>query len=125
MFLLNIALTASSCLSAFAFCARATFDLLNTLDLALCSLLRGENVETGARLPGFEGSRGRLSTTEKVRLKSIIEKTRAGVLIATVGKQQASDPEVTPQDHEASDMEAARVYERSLEELGVSLPELG
>ncbi len=144
-YLLTIALTVVSCLPAFLFAPKPTFHLLYKLDLSFCSLLRGLNVETGEILPGFQGGRGKLSTTEKVRMKGLVERTRIAVVeVAGNGSsvtetenmvQSQDDPEddITTDDNEFMDdlevdgnhgrweMEIARVYERTIVELGISL----
>jgi hypothetical protein len=58
--------------------AQATFRLLSKLDYAFTSLLTGDDAATGARLPGFESGRT-VSTTDKVRLKGIVDRTRLTV----------------------------------------------
>ena len=143
--MLTIALTTSTYLTSFSFAPRQTFQLLKKLDLAFCSLIRGHDVETGDALPGFEGGRGRLSTTEKVRIKGLVERTRVSV-VEIAGKDGSIDAAsgtmatmtdtekdlVTDNDDAVKDreddlghgiweMELARVYERTLVELGESL----
>jgi hypothetical protein len=58
--------------------AQATFRLLSKLDYAFSSLLTGHDSATGETLPGFESGRT-VSTTDKVRLKGIVERTRLTV----------------------------------------------
>ncbi|MCJ1453838.1 hypothetical protein MMC28_004187 [Mycoblastus sanguinarius] len=145
-YLLTIALTSCSCLPAFPFGPLSTFQLLHKLDLAFFSLLKGANYETGETLPGFEGGRAKLSTTEKVRLRGLVERTRVAV-VEVAGKGgsatdfgsavQTEDDLTTDDDDEAMqdvqleenrgrwEMEVARVYEKTLVELGVSLDTSG
>jgi len=83
----------------------ATFRVLKKLDLAFASLLQGVNVESGARLPGFE--RGPvISVTEKVRIKSLVEQTRVKVVnVMSAGGTEASvedDGSATETDTEDS-----------------------
>lgn len=107
--------------------------------------MQGSNVETGENLPGFEGSRGRLSTTEKVRMRGLVERTRVAV-VEVAGKDgsvsentsatrnyEDTENDMTtddnnftgePQDdrnHGRWEMEVARVYERTIVALGLSL----
>ena len=126
------------------------FQLLHKLDTAFYSLLEGINPETGETLPGFEGGRGRLSTTEKVRMRGLVERTRVAV-VEVAGKggsvtdaqtETETEDEFTndeggdevedadPMDvdgmhvegnHGRWEMEVARVYERTIVELGMSL----
>ena len=51
------------------------FHLLGRLDHAFASLLQGRDLDTGESLPGFETGYS-VSNTEKVRLKSIVDRTR-------------------------------------------------
>jgi hypothetical protein len=70
--------------------ARATFRLLSKLDEAFSSLLTGQNTATGEVLPGFDHGR-RVSTTDKVRLKGIVDRTRLTVARAMSGGSMADD----------------------------------
>ena len=144
-YLLTIALTVCTYITSFTFAPRQTFYILQKLDLAFSSLLQGRNVETGDTLPGFEGGRAKVSTTEKVRIKGLVERTRVAV-VEISGKGGNGDDEsgmgATETDSEdgfATDadtlmedaeddvgrgrweMEIARVYERTIVELGSSL----
>ena len=146
-----MALTSCTCLKPFPFSPRSTFHLLHKLDMAFCSLLQGVNAETGEILPGFEGGRGKLSTTEKVRLKGLVERTRVAVVevagnggsVTDTGDALPSDVETEDDDttdndegeamegvqpgadHGRWEMEVARVYEKTIVELGVSLDASG
>ncbi|KAL8940890.1 MAG: hypothetical protein Q9216_002551 [Gyalolechia sp. 2 TL-2023] len=143
-FLLTIALTVTTSLQSFPFTPQPTFQFLRKLDLAFSSLLKGVNVATGERLPGFEGGRGKLSTTEKVRMRGIVERTRLAV-VEVAGKDGSladvknvpwseSDTEddfnMTEDDdtiledetsHRRWEMDIARVYEKTIVELGMAL----
>ncbi|KAL2042073.1 hypothetical protein N7G274_005261 [Stereocaulon virgatum] len=145
-YLLTIALTTCTSLHSFPFAPRAMFNLLLKLDLAFYSLLRGTHAETGEQLPGFEGGRGKLSTTEKVRLRGLVERTRVavvevagkGVSVADAQTGIETEDEFTNDEDEDEnfmevdemhvegnhgrwEMEVARVYERTIVELGMSL----
>jgi hypothetical protein len=63
---------------------RATFRLLSKLDEAFSSLLTGHDTGTGEPLPGFD-NRKSVSTTDKVRLKGIVDRTRLTVVRALSG----------------------------------------
>jgi hypothetical protein len=143
-YLLTVALNVNSYLPSFPFSPQPTFQLLRKLDLAFTSLLQGVNVETGFHLSGFQGGRGKMSTTEKVRLRGLVEGSRLAV-VEVAGRsgnandiggsarsRTETDDELTTDDdmmdNEEVDqgsagweMEIARVYERTLVELGVSL----
>ncbi len=124
-----------------------TFQLLQKLDLAFASLLKGVSVETSETLPGSETGRSRLSTTEKVRMRGIVERTRIAVVevagkdgsladVSTIPQSRMTDTEddfnVTTEDedmdvledessHRRWEMDIARVYERTIVELGMAL----
>lgn len=59
--------------------AQATFRLVSKLDYAFSSLLAGHDAATGDLLPGFDGGRS-MTTTDKVRLKGIVDRTRLTVV---------------------------------------------
>ena len=116
------------------------------------SLLQGEDVDTGAVLPGFETRRDHVSMTEKVRIKNLVENARIVVLEA----QDTEDGGVDDGDEDEEDgddmdvemgglgengcdygideyveapgrweMESARVYERTIQLLGDELGKQG
>ena len=119
--------------------------------MAFYSLLQGINAETGEVLPGFAGGRGRLSTTEKVRMKGLVERTRVAVVeVAATGGSVTDTESIARSDAETEDdfapdhdeddgmgeipavghhgsweMEVARVYEKTIVELGLSLDTYG
>ncbi|KAI4086247.1 MAG: hypothetical protein LQ344_007711 [Seirophora lacunosa] len=148
-FLLTIALSVTSSLESFPFTPRPTFQFLRKMDLAFSSLLKGVNAETGEPLPGFQGGRGRLSTTEKVRMRGIVERTRVAV-VEVAGKDGSladvknvplsetdteedfnatEDDDVDMLEDESShrrwEMDIARVYEKTIVELGMALDASG
>lgn len=119
--------------------------------MAFFSLLQGANAKSGRILPGFEGGRGKLSTTEKVRIRGLVERTRVAVVEAAGKGGSVTDTEsvarsnVKTEDDSTTDydedividgtqedgnhgrweMEVARVYEKAIVELGVSLDTSG
>ena len=119
--------------------------------MAFYSLLQGANAETGEVLPGFQGGRGKLSTTEKVRLRGLVERTRVAAVEVAGGGGSVTDTEgvANPNAEEEDDlttdndeddvmegmqvdgnhgrweMEVARVYEKTIVELGLSLDTTG
>ena len=124
--------------------------LLYKLDVALSSLLQGCNVETGEPLPGVEGNRGKPTTTEKVRIRGIVSKTRIAIFdVASKsnGEEETQDGTETDagtglgmitdedsmslshaidlDDRADWEMDVARVYERTIVELGLTLDALG
>ncbi|KAL9601790.1 MAG: hypothetical protein Q9219_002280 [cf. Caloplaca sp. 3 TL-2023] len=150
-FLLTIALTVATSLSSFPFDPRPTFKLLRKLDIAFSSLLKGVYIVNREPLPGFEGGRGRLSTTEKVRMRGIVERTRIAV-VEVAGKigntaylknarpfetDTEDDFNMTEEDinmgegdvenlendssHRRWEMDIAKVYEKTIVELGATL----
>ena len=164
-YFLTIALALSSYIISFPFFPQPTFKLLRKLDVAFASLLRGVHVQTGDTLPGFSNGRGKVRTTEQVRIKGLVERTRVAV-VEVAGKdgrmmmmgldsmdldsarriieteddfttdgnetmdESTNDNETTPgfNTHEGSgkwEMDVARVYERTIVELGLSLDSFG
>ena len=119
--------------------------------MAFCSLLQGANAQSGEILPGFEGGRGKLSTTEKVRIRGLVERTRVAVVEAAgkggsvtdtesvaLSNVETEDDSTTDYDediiidgtqldwnHGRWEMEVARVYEKAIVELGLSLDSSG
>ncbi|KAL9104527.1 MAG: hypothetical protein Q9163_000558 [Psora crenata] len=145
-YLLTVALTACGALSAFPFSPPPTFHLINKLDAAFCSLLRGQDADSGEQLPGFDGGRGKLSTTEKVRMRGLVERTRIAVVevagkghnVTATDRSTQTDDDVDYEDDDATieginidgnhsrwEMEIARVYEKTIVELGTSLDNSG
>lgn len=132
--------------------------------MVFASLLRGVHVQTGVTLPGFNNGRGKVRTTEQVRIKGLVERTRIAV-VEVAGKdgrmmmdldsmdldsacriieteddftadsnetmdESTNDNEITPgfNTQEGSgnwEMDVARVYERTIVELGLSLDSFG
>lgn len=78
-YLLNLGLLLHAVVTAMPPSPRQLFRLLGRLDRAFAGLLQGRDVETGEELPGFAGRRG-VSGTEKVRIRSLVERTRVGVM---------------------------------------------
>jgi hypothetical protein len=148
-YLLNLAVLATEFLPLFpasAHFTRATLRLLSKLDEAFSSLLTGRDVATGEPLPGFDTGRT-VSTTDKVRLKGIVDRTRLTVVRALSGESaadegsDAGEPMETdtedglPQQHdyvkfegfddgdededeESEEHSIGSVYERTIGELG-------
>ena len=148
--LLTLALTVCNALPSFPFFPKATFHLLQKLDLAFSSLLQGSIIETGEPLPGFEAGKRTISTTQKVRMRGLVEQTR--VLVVEVSGKSGSvydavssthgritetedetetgeedydmeEPEAPEAEygHGMWEMEVARVYERTIVGLGQAL----
>lgn len=70
--------------------AQITFSLISKLDYAFSSLLTGHDTASGEPLPGFESGR-RVSTTDKVRLKGIVDRTRLTVVRVMSGASEVGD----------------------------------
>ncbi|KAK2754711.1 hypothetical protein FQN54_006844 [Arachnomyces sp. PD_36] len=137
-YIISLAGLVNTYLPDFPFSPRPTFRLLRKLDNIFASLLRGEDVETGTTLPGFEGRRGVVSMTEKVRIKSLAERCRITVIeVREEGGGSMVEIEEEDEDEEDEDedmgvgvgegyekapgrweMEAARVYEKTIQLLG-------
>jgi hypothetical protein len=92
-YLLNMAVLTTEFLPLFPASTpstRATFSLLEKLDYAFSSLLTGLDTATGESLPGFEYGRS-ISTTDKVRLKGIVDRTRLTVVRVMGGESVVGD----------------------------------
>ncbi|KAF2100876.1 hypothetical protein NA57DRAFT_37069 [Rhizodiscina lignyota] len=101
-YLLNLALLAANFLPDLPPSPKATFRLLSKLDLAFASLLQGRNVETGEPLPGF-GNRT-VNGTEKVRIKSLVDRTRICVVEA-MSKADADEDDIDEEDMTGTETE--------------------
>ena len=143
-YLINIAVLVADILPTFPASPRTTFYLVDKLDHAFCSLLQGKEIETGDPLPGFEeGSNKKVSTTERIRIKSIVERTRVAIAQMLAGAEmnpetadevplETSDEEdsmdeddgegvVEEEEEDLWDMEIGSVYARTIGELGEEL----
>ena len=110
------------------------FQLINKLDHAFASLVLGHDIETGDSLPGLGHSLA-VSATERVRIKGICERTRV-VVVQAMKSSEFEDEDGDAEDGSTSasekagnlsdveelpgsiDMEIARIYDRTLVELG-------
>ncbi|KAJ8111206.1 hypothetical protein OPT61_g6151 [Boeremia exigua] len=102
-YLLNIAVLTADFLPHFHNTTRstqATFKLLAKLDYAFSSLLTGHDTSSGETLPGFETGRS-VATTDKVRLKGIVDRTRLTVVRVLSGES------VIGEDEEMGEADAA------------------
>ena len=155
-YLISLALLLTTIVAGMPANPKHLFRLLAKLDHAFASLLQGRDVESGERLPGFENRRG-VSGTEKVRIRSLIERTRRSVMESLKSREMedppGSDPEegedkmdvedgtddngelilegdgpfASDQEEESWEMQIAKVYDRTMVELGDSLevPNIG
>ena len=120
-------------LPSFPASPRATFHLLHKFDLAFSALLQGRSPDTGEELPGFDMGRG-LNTTDKVRIRSLVQRTR--VVLVDAMAQDERDDEDEPEesvDQDIADgpdvadevenweMEIAKAYDQTMAELGETL----
>ncbi|OJJ96136.1 hypothetical protein ASPACDRAFT_46898 [Aspergillus aculeatus ATCC 16872] len=146
-YLISLAVQVNSYLPDYPFSAKATFRLLRKLDSVFASLLLGEDVDSGAPLPGFEARTNVVSMTEKVRIKSIAETCRVVVVEAReqedlgdddddgerngFGDSSENDDEDELMDDALGmdeypipgrwEMETAKVYEKTIQLLGDEL----
>jgi hypothetical protein len=138
-YLLTIASLVTNALPAFPAAPKATFRVLDKLDLAFASLLQGRHIETGETLSGFSSGR-KVSGTEKVRMKSIVDQTRVIVMDVIVnsngGKEEEGEDDETvymetgdemedveqeqeySEDYGEREMGVAKIYDRTVVELG-------
>jgi hypothetical protein len=142
-YLLQIANSFNDYISSFPPRFESTLGLLDKLDRCFHSLITGSSANSYVPpSPALSGSR--MNMTERVRLKSVIERTRlhvvglaegmmevpdlpAGEDVPGVGDQEPGNSPVDALDGnseeggEALEIELSRVYERSLVEIGESL----
>ncbi|KID86123.1 meiotic recombination protein DMC1 [Metarhizium guizhouense ARSEF 977] len=103
-FLLKLASDFTQYVRSFPPSPRATFELLRKLDHCFASLLRGQDMDTNETLPGFEnGLRSGMTTTDMVRCRSLVEQTR--VLIVEVLSSGDVDDEDDEDEDEDTDMD--------------------
>jgi len=140
-YLLSLASLVKQYLPSFPPVPKATFKLIGKLDIAFASLLQGRHVETGETLPGFSTGK-KVSGTEKVRLKSLVDQTRMTVMdvVGNAGDVEEEEEETGDEmdadedddDDEAEsqvdveelgerEMGVARIYDRTVVELGDEL----
>ena len=118
-------------MASFPFAPQPTLQLLRKLDCAFSSLLHGQDVISGAPLPGLESGR-RMTVTEKVRLRGLVERTRVQLVDVSKSNDLAEEPGAVFSDGLTSgdsgdedppeylfdlDLDVARVYERVLADL--------
>lgn len=154
-YLISIALLLATIVGGMPPTPKSLFQLLRKLDHAFASLLQGRDVETAEVLPGFEKKKKTVSGTEKVRIRSLVERTRVEVMEA-IKKGEFEREEMDADysmddmdtrldgelilegdDHDQSDVDdvdeagwetqLARVYDQTIVELGDSLeaPNIG
>ncbi|KEQ68468.1 hypothetical protein M436DRAFT_58268 [Aureobasidium namibiae CBS 147.97] len=95
-YLINLALLVNTMIPAFPLAPRQLFRLLGKLDHAFASLIVGRDVATDEILPGFNTGRG-VSGTEKVRIKSLVERTRVCVVGVLNRGEFDEDDKITPE----------------------------
>lgn len=141
-YLLSLALLLSSYLPNFPFKAKPAFRLLRKLDLAFSSLLQGEDIGSYMPLAGFQNHAYNISTTDKVRIKSVVERTRIAIVEAMektdpseLEAQIGCEPEECAMEDEIVDIEEdeisgrwqremSKVYELTIQKLGDELGRL-
>lgn len=153
-YLISLALLLTTIVAGMPANPKQLFRVLAKLDHAFASLLQEKDVESGERLPGFENRRG-VSGTEKVRIRSLVERTRRSVIeslksgeMEEMSEEEDSEdkmdtddgddlegglilegdgPYAPDQEEESWEMQIARVYDRTMVELGDSLeaPNIG
>lgn len=92
-YLLSITVTTINCLPMFPPLPRTTLTFLAKLDTAIAALLNGTDPQTGEPLSGFADGRG-ISTTDKVRVKGVVERARSTVTKHLVGEEGEDAPPV-------------------------------
>lgn len=146
-FLLKTASDFTQYVRSFAPSPRATFELLRKLDHCFASLLRGQDIDSKEALPGFEnGLRAGMTTTDMVRCRSLVEQTRVlmvEILSSADGEDDEEEEDVAEDstdlgeesaaegfgvgdfgwdiDEERLHMDATRIYENTIVQLGERL----
>ncbi|KHN95174.1 meiotic recombination protein DMC1 [Metarhizium album ARSEF 1941] len=135
-FLLKLASDFTQYVRSFPPSPRATFELLRKLDHCFASLLRGQDMDTNETLPGFEnGLRSGMTTTDMVRCRSLVEQTRVLIVdVLSSGEEEEEEEEEEDDDESATEgdapwdideerlhMDAARIYENTIVQLGERL----
>lgn len=103
-YLISITVAAINCIPMFPPLPRTTLTFLSKLDTTLAALLSGSDPDTNEPLPGFNSTRG-ISTTDKVRVKGIVERARSTVTKHLVGEEGEEAPEVNRKADRASNNE--------------------
>nr|POE59087.1 hypothetical protein CFP56_24357 [Quercus suber] len=149
-YLINLALLLQTMISSMPPSPKALFRLLDKMDRAFASLAQGREVDTGEPLPGAAGVKALVSGTEKVRIRSIVDRTRTATFQSFKGdvfdteveeaedEDDAEDAVETDEEEglvlenpeegleaaeDSWDMQLARVYDRTMVELGDTLEE--
>lgn len=137
-FLLRLASDFTQYVRSFPPSPKSTFDLLRKLDHCFASLLCGQDMESRDSLPGFENGLGAgMTPTDMVRCRSLVEQTRLLMMEIlssgevdeeeTDGEGEESSAESTgylltwDADEEKLHMDAARIYENTIVQLGARL----
>ncbi|QPG98230.1 hypothetical protein C2857_007395 [Epichloe festucae Fl1] len=139
-FLLKVASDFTQYVRSFSPSPRATFELLRRLDHCFASLLCGQDIDSKEYLPGFEnGLRAGMTTTDMVRCRSLVEQTRILMVeilssadveeeeegeegdSTDVGEDSAAEELGWDIDEERLHMDAARIYENTVVQLGERL----
>ena len=97
-YLISVGLLVGNVVESMPPMPKSLFRLLEKLDHAFASLLQGRDVDTGDTLPGFSGGRA-VSGTEKVRIRSLVERTRRKVLETFKKGEFEDEPEEEELEH--------------------------
>lgn len=103
-YLISITVAAINCVPMFPPLPRTTLNFLSKLDTAFATLLSGTDPDNGEPLPGFKNSRG-ISTTDKVRVKGVVERARGTVTKHLVGEEREDAPEINRKADKASNQD--------------------
>ncbi|KAF2450792.1 hypothetical protein P171DRAFT_343393, partial [Karstenula rhodostoma CBS 690.94] len=102
-YLISITVAAINCVPMLPPLPRTTLNFLSKLDLTFAALLSGLDPDTNEPLPGFKSNRG-ISTTDKVRVKGIVERARSTVTKHLVGEEGEDAPQINRKaDHTSND----------------------
>ena len=129
-YLMTLALIVLNSMSGFPPAPRTLFRILQKLDAAFAALIDGMHYNTGETLPGVESGQV-VTATEKVRIKSLAQRTRVAV-VELMQRGELLEAEEQDEESSASDigvedegpdinMQVAKVYDQTLVELGDTL----
>ncbi|CAG7949128.1 unnamed protein product [Penicillium olsonii] len=116
--LITLAGLTQTSLPSFSFSAEATLSIFHKFDCVFAALCTGTHPTTGVALPGAVIGQSLVTETQKVRIRSLAERTRHQVFsLLTSSSTFAGDEDGDEELDEVDEpwmLEATKVYEKSL-----------
>lgn len=101
---------------------KATFELLGKLDHCFSSLLMGRDIDSKEWLPGFENSmRAGMTTTDMVRVRSLVEQTRV-LMVEVMSSGDFDDEDEDEEDDDGMGSQTDDTEANFSDASGVRLP---